>query len=97
MRTYQLFHFFALADDLRKFSAADDRKQRKVCLYHQTDSVAQIIYFLLNGALGYAQKVHIAGFCHKHIVKQHIKIAAKNVLLFKAHSVCPAQTNAFAV
>ena len=97
MRAYQLFHLLALTDYLCKFCPSYDGKQREIGLKHKPDSVTKVIYFFINGTLRYAQKVHIACFCHKHIIKQLLIIPSENVLLFKAHCVCAAQTDAFAV
>ena len=97
MRTNELLHFFGLAHAFCEFRSSHHGEERKVGLKHQTDAVAKIVDLLLYGALCETKEIHIASLCHQHIVKEHIVVAAQYVLLFKAHRVCAAQTDGFAV
>ena len=97
MGTDMALHLLSLADNLTELMTADTTKQGQIRLNHHTQTVAVVINFLLNGALGDSQEVHIAELAQQNIVDQLVKIVVHHVLLLKAHGVCTTQTGGLAV
>ena len=97
MRPDQALHFLRLPDSFGEFCAPHDGEEREVGLEHQSDAVAKLIDFLLHGTLREAQKVHIAGLGHQHVIEQLVIVPAQHVLLLEAHRIGAAQPDGFAV